>query len=306
MSSLDFGKGRAGIGLGLGDQRALQLQLALGAFDSGRSCGDLSTGLFDAGAIVTVLDPEEGLTKRLVTLRGIGSFGPRLAHAKAVHDLLKRADWSDAARIFMLGDASTRAYERLTKPDGRTAILMSLPPRPRGAVLRNGKTYAEIAQLSHHIDAFIAMDEGLRERGFSAPEIHTVDRVELAERLDRICDEEHRRIDVLVQVDLGHEATKAGADEAEIPALVETLDRARHLSLKGLMTLPPLFDDAEQVRPFFRRLREIRDQLNQSRPLERRLAELSMGMSHDFLVAIEEGATMVRVGTAIFGARTKL
>jgi len=133
--------------------------------------------------------------------------------------------------------------------------------------------------------------------------IHTVDRVELAERLDRICDEEQRRIDVLVQVDLGHEATKAGADEAEIPTLVETLDRARHLSLKGLMTLPPLFDDAEQVRPFFRRLREIRDQLNQSRPLERRLTELSMGMSHDFLVAIEEGATMVRVGTAIFGAR---
>jgi PLP dependent protein len=133
--------------------------------------------------------------------------------------------------------------------------------------------------------------------------IHTLDSVELAERLDRICDEERRRIDVLVQVDLGREASKTGADEADIPALVETLDAARHLSLKGLMTVPPLFDDAEQARPFFRRLRELRDRLNQCRPLERRLTELSMGMSHDFLVAIEEGATMVRVGTAIFGAR---
>jgi tRNA threonylcarbamoyl adenosine modification protein YjeE len=124
------------------------------------------------------LDAEESPTRRLVTLRGIGSFGPRLAHAKAVHDLLKQADWADAARLFMLGDASTRAYERLTKPDGRTAILMSLPARPRVPLLRNGKTYAEIARLSHHVDAFIAMDGGLRERGFSAPEIYAADRVE--------------------------------------------------------------------------------------------------------------------------------
>jgi uncharacterized pyridoxal phosphate-containing UPF0001 family protein len=72
------------------------------------------------------------------------------------------------------------------------------------------------------------------------------------------------------------------------------------------MTLPPLFEDAEQARPFFRRLRNLRDNLNRQRPTARQLAELSMGMSHDFAVAIEEGATMVRVGTAIFGARTKL
>jgi PLP dependent protein len=135
--------------------------------------------------------------------------------------------------------------------------------------------------------------------------IHTVDRVELAERLDRICGEEQRHLDVLVQVDLGHEETKTGAPESELDAIIATLDRAEHLSLVGLMTLPPLFEDVEQVRPFFRRLREIRDRLNQQRPPERRLAELSMGMSHDFKVAIEEGATMVRIGTAIFGARTK-
>jgi len=136
--------------------------------------------------------------------------------------------------------------------------------------------------------------------------IHTVDRAELAERLDRICGEEGRRLDVLVQVDLGHEATKTGADESEIPGIIEALDRTQHLSLIGLMTLPPLFEEAERARPFFRRLREIRDRLNAERPTERQLTELSMGMSHDFQVAIEEGATMVRVGTAVFGRRTKL
>ena len=135
--------------------------------------------------------------------------------------------------------------------------------------------------------------------------IHTVDTVELAERLDRVCGEEQRRLDVLVQVDLGHEATKTGADESEVAAIVAALDRAERLSLKGLMTLPPLFEEAERARPFFRRLRDIRDELNRQRPAGGRLAELSMGMSHDFHVAIEEGATMVRVGTAIFGARTK-
>src|SRR5918911_768136 len=136
--------------------------------------------------------------------------------------------------------------------------------------------------------------------------IHTVDSVELAERLDRICGGGGRRPDVLVQVDLGHEATKTGADESEIPGIIEALDRTQHLSLIGLMTLPPLFEEAERVRPFFRRLREFRDRLNEQRPTERRLKELSMGMSHDFQVAIEEGATMVRVGTAVFGRRTKL
>ncbi|HJQ26249.1 MAG TPA: YggS family pyridoxal phosphate-dependent enzyme [Blastocatellia bacterium] len=136
--------------------------------------------------------------------------------------------------------------------------------------------------------------------------IHTIDRLELAERLDRICGEEQRHLDVLVQVDLGHEATKSGADESDLPAIIEALDGARFLSLKGLMTLPPLFEDVEQVRPFFRRLRDIRDRLNEQRGADRRLTELSMGMSHDFQVAIEEGATMVRVGTAVFGRRTKL
>jgi pyridoxal phosphate enzyme (YggS family) len=135
--------------------------------------------------------------------------------------------------------------------------------------------------------------------------IHTIDGVQLAERLDRIAGELGRKPSVLVQVDLAHEATKSGAPESDLPAIVEALDSARHLEFRGLMTLPPFFDSPEQTRPYFRRLREILEGLNSTRPSERRLTELSMGMSHDFEVAIEEGATMVRVGTAIFGSREK-
>jgi pyridoxal phosphate enzyme (YggS family) len=133
--------------------------------------------------------------------------------------------------------------------------------------------------------------------------IHTVDSAELAQRLDRIAGEEGRRIEVLIQVDLAHEAAKSGADETEVPAIIETLDRATHLQLRGLMVMPPFFEDAELTRPYFKRLRNILDAVNVGRPDEKRLTELSMGMSHDFEVAIEEGATLVRVGSAIFGER---
>ena len=133
--------------------------------------------------------------------------------------------------------------------------------------------------------------------------IHTIDSAQLAQRLDRIAGEMARRPAVLVQVDLAHEPTKSGADEAELPAIIEALDSARHLEFRGLMVLPPFFDSPEQTRPYFRKLRAILEGLNRQREASRKLTELSMGMSHDFEVAIEEGATMVRVGTAIFGHR---
>lgn len=133
--------------------------------------------------------------------------------------------------------------------------------------------------------------------------IHTIDSVQLVERVDRIAHELGRRPKVLIQVDLAHEPTKSGADESELPSIIETLDQAQHLEFQGLMVLPPFFDSQEQTRPYFRRLREILGSLNDRRSPERKLTELSMGMSHDFEVAIEEGATMVRVGTAIFGSR---
>jgi pyridoxal phosphate enzyme (YggS family) len=127
--------------------------------------------------------------------------------------------------------------------------------------------------------------------------IHSVDSLELAERLERICEEEGRaELSVFVQVDLAKEATKNGVEEKDLPGLVEFLRGARHLKFDGLMIVPPFYEDTERVRPFFRRLREIRDLVCPG-------GELSMGMSHDFAAAIEEGATVVRVGTAIFGER---
>lgn len=127
--------------------------------------------------------------------------------------------------------------------------------------------------------------------------IQSVDSVELAHRLERICKEVGRdELSIFVQVDLAGESTKSGILESELPSLVAYLKTCKYLRLDGLMLLPPFFDDPEATRPYFNRLRAIRDDILPG-------GELSMGMSHDFEVAIEEGATVVRVGTAIFGER---
>jgi N-acetylmuramate 1-kinase len=114
-------------------------------------------------------DPNRGPEFRLLRLRGFGAVSRRLALALGVARLLERAGWSDARREYLQGDASVRAHERLTKPTGATAILMISPPRPEGPIIRFGKPYAAIAKLSPDIRAFIAMDEGLRSLGYSAP-----------------------------------------------------------------------------------------------------------------------------------------
>lgn len=127
--------------------------------------------------------------------------------------------------------------------------------------------------------------------------VQSVDSLDLARRLERICDERGRdKLPVFVQVDLAGEETKSGIPEDELPELVEYLKTCGRLKLNGLMLLPPFFDNVEDVRPYFKRLRDIRDQMLPG-------GELSMGMSHDFEIAIEEGSTVVRVGTAIFGER---
>ncbi|MBA2338878.1 MAG: YggS family pyridoxal phosphate-dependent enzyme [Pyrinomonadaceae bacterium] len=135
--------------------------------------------------------------------------------------------------------------------------------------------------------------------------IHSIDSVELVKRLERICVEESREdLPVLVQINLAQEETKGGASVEELSEIVETLNGCERLKLTGLMTLPPFYEDAERVRPFFRRLRELRDKLAEQNAFKSGRGELSMGMSNDFELAIAEGATMVRVGTAIFGERT--
>ena len=129
--------------------------------------------------------------------------------------------------------------------------------------------------------------------------IQTVDSLKLARRLDEaqgsIAGE--RTLDVMIEVKLSAEQAKAGADPRDLPELVAGLRASKNLNLLGLMTMPPWSDDAELSRPYFRRLRELAAQFE--------LPHLSMGMSHDFEAAIEEGATHIRVGTALFGKRKK-
>jgi pyridoxal phosphate enzyme (YggS family) len=133
--------------------------------------------------------------------------------------------------------------------------------------------------------------------------LHAVDGVDLLRRLDQAAANAKRRPAVLVQVDLALEPTKHGAQATEVPAILAEAKKCTAVDVVGLMLLPPFVENPEEARPWFRRLRDMRDRLRDEGVSPALLRELSMGMSHDFEVAIEEGATMVRVGTAIFGER---
>lgn len=133
--------------------------------------------------------------------------------------------------------------------------------------------------------------------------IHSVDRLSLAEEINRQWGRLERCCDILVQVNVAQETTKSGTTTDEALALIRQLSRLPHLRVRGLMTMPPFFDDPEAARPYFRQLRLLADGIRAAAIPGVELAELSMGMSGDFEVAIAEGATLVRVGTAIFGER---
>ena len=142
-----------------------------------------------------------------------------------------------------------------------------------------------------------------RKAGLVFAAIHSVDSLELLKRIDAAAVEAGRTAELLLQVDLAGEATKSGAAPDEVPRLFDAAAACRAVRVTGLMTLPPLPDSPEDARPWFRQLRELRDRWLTSGVPPEMLCELSMGMSGDFEVAIQEGSTMVRVGTAIFGSR---
>ncbi len=130
--------------------------------------------------------------------------------------------------------------------------------------------------------------------------VHSVDSNSLAEELNRRAEQEGRVIKVMVEVYLSMEATKFGADEDRVSSFLRRIRDLKHLSLVGLMTMPPYFDSPEMSRPYYTALRELKEKMiKEGIPMN----ELSMGMSNDFEIAIEEGATYVRIGTAIFGPR---
>lgn len=133
--------------------------------------------------------------------------------------------------------------------------------------------------------------------------IHSVDSIALLHRLETCCREAGRTLPVLIEVNLAGEAAKSGCRPEALPALVEAAGDLAHVRVEGLMAVPPFLDDPEDVRPYFRRLRQLRDEHAGRCRGTARLEHLSMGMTNDFEAAIAEGATYVRVGTAIFGPR---
>ncbi len=133
--------------------------------------------------------------------------------------------------------------------------------------------------------------------------IHSVDRLSLAQALEQAAARSGKVQDILLQVNLAGEATKSGTTREDAQALLREISALPHLRVLGLMTMPPWFPDPEAARPYFRALRELRDELRRFDLVDGDLAQLSMGMTGDFEVAVAEGATLVRIGTAVFGPR---
>jgi hypothetical protein len=163
---------------------------------------------------------------------------------------------------------------------------------------------SDIADARWHLIGHLQSNKA-RKAAASFACIHSVDSIDLLNRLDAAAAEQGTTPEILIQVDLARETTKFGAAEDEIEPLVRAAVAARAVRLTGLMLIPPWSEDPEQTRPWFVRLRQLRDRFEAAGLPGASLRHLSMGMSHDFEAAIEEGATMVRVGTAIFGARVK-
>lgn len=224
----------------------------------------------------------------------------RLAEVRRRIDERARSVGRDAAEIKLIAVSKTHPPETL-----RRAIRAGASDLGENRVQEADEKIAELGQRSARWHLIGHLQANKARRAVALFDlIHSLDSASLARRLDRLCEEAGREVlPVLIQVDLGDETTKSGVSEKELPELIEVVGACRRLRLTGLMTLPPFFEDTERVRPFFRRLREMRDALSAREVFGAGRGELSMGMSHDYEVAIEEGATFVRVGTAIFGER---
>lgn len=133
--------------------------------------------------------------------------------------------------------------------------------------------------------------------------VHSVDRLELARELDKRAGQNNRRLKVMIEVNVSGEGSKSGAETAQVLELIRQISLLPNISVRGLMTMPPYSDNPENSRPYFHALCKLRDEINAATIPNIRMDELSMGMTDDFEVAIEEGATILRVGRAIFGER---
>jgi hypothetical protein len=172
----------------------------------------------------------------------------------------------------------------------------------RGQVFNHSNALASTQTIQMHLIGHLQSNKAARTvELFDA--VDSLDSLRLAERLNQSAERLGKQLNVLVEVNVGGELSKAGLSPTspELFALFDAAPRLTHLRLRGLMTVPPFTEDPTGARPYFVQLRQLRDQLRQRTGLP--LPQLSMGMSHDFEIAIQEGSTCVRVGTAIFGAR---
>ena len=218
---------------------------------------------------------------------------------KRIEKAAKRVD-RDPSEIKLVAVSKTHPVSVLREAIAAGAVILgeNKVQEAEGKILELGRNAAEWHLIGH------LQSNKVRKVVQLFDVIQSVDSLELGTRLERICNEEGRdELAIFVEVDLAGEGSKSGIAEKDLPELVEFLKSCKHLKFNGLMLLPPYFDDAEKTRPFFKRLRKLRDQLAAEKAFANGVGELSMGMSHDFEIAIEEGASVVRVGTAIFGKR---
>lgn len=224
-----------------------------------------------------------------------------------------------AANLARLRERVARAAERSRRPAEEITIVAVSKTFPAEAIraayeagIRHfGENRVQewelkrpaVAQLdaTWHLIGHLQSNKS-RRAAYLFRRVDSVDDLALAKRLDAAAAAEGKNLPVLIEVRLSDEAAKAGVSDGDLASLAVSIAPFGHVDLLGLMTIPPFFDDPERARPYFRKLRELRDQV--SRRIGRKLPVLSMGMTHDFEVAIEEGATEIRVGTAIFGERT--
>lgn len=208
-----------------------------------------------------------------------------------------------AREITLVGVSKTFSWDRVREAYGAGVRHFG---ENRVQEWENKEPSVRDLQATWHLIGHLQSNKAARAaRLFHA--VDSMDSVALATKLENALAEPGagappaKRLRVLIEVHMGEEETKSGASEAEIVTIAEGILGLGHLDLQGVMCIPPYFDEPEGTRPFFRRLREIRDDL--AKRIGRELPVLSMGMSHDFEIAIEEGATEVRVGTALFGTR---
>ena len=231
------------------------------------------------------------------------TLGERLANVRERIEAAARRSNRSADEITLIAISKTHPIETLRAglDVGITDLGENRVQEAEGKIIDLGRTAARW-HLVGHLQANKA-----RRAVKLFDYIHSLDSVDLAQRLDRLCvDEGRAELLALIQIDLGGEETKTGIEPGELPELLDAVKECSRLRLIGLMTLPPYFENPDCARPYFKTLRELRDELQSQRHCGERTGELSMGMSHDFEIAIEEGATMVRVGTAIFGERLRV